>query len=223
MKFIEKLLKNEPESLRTYRITTPNATYSGYPHPAELKLSLLQEQGGICAYCMQRISLDSNDNYKPKIEVEHIKSQKFYIGKSLDYNNMIGVCNGNSKGIEHCDKSKKSYELKKLIPVDKHCEEYIMYSTSGQIKSKSNNQEIEHDINVVLNLNNQHLVDKRKNVADLIINNLKRKYPIQDWTKRIFDKEIETYKSKNKSGEYYEFCNYIVWYLEHLKKSPRYN
>jgi len=221
MKFIEKLQKNEPVSLIKYRTTTPNPTYSGYPNPSDLKQALLKEQGNICGYCMQRISIELNQNNKPKIEVEHIKSQKNYPDKSLDYNNMVGVCNGNSRGIEHCDKSKKAFELKKLIPTNKNCENLITYSTSGYINSKSKNKEVENDINTVLKLNNQNLVEIRKNTIDLVHKKLEKEYP-NDWTKRIFENEIEFYKSRNKNGEYYQFCNYIVWYLNRLKESPRY-
>jgi len=222
MKYIEKLPKNEPISLKLYRNTTPNKSYSGYQHPVDLKTSLLKEQGGICAYCMQRISLDLNEKFKPKIEVEHIKSQINHPAKSLDYNNMVGVCNGNVGGKEHCDKSKKSNDLKKLIPTDRNCENLITYSRSGEIKSKSNNREVVKDLNEILNLNNQNLIDNRKLTIDLIVDNIKKKHPNTAWTKRIFEKEIEFYESRNRNGEYFEFYNYIVWFLNELKRSPRY-
>jgi len=125
MKYIEKSNKNEPDSLKIYRETTPNKSYSGYGSPNELKRALLKEQGGICAYCMSRINLKINVNNKPQIEVEHIKSQKNYPEKSLDYENLVGVCNGNLGGIEHCDKSKKYNELKKIFPTEKKCENLI--------------------------------------------------------------------------------------------------
>ena len=54
------LKNNEPTSLRIYRDSTPNATYTGFPSKKDIQESLLDEQGHICAYCMQRISLDYN-------------------------------------------------------------------------------------------------------------------------------------------------------------------
>jgi hypothetical protein len=82
MKYIVKDIRNEPNALRKYRNETPNAHYKGYTdkdietdeaHP--LKKALLKEQGHICAYCMGPISLQLNEQHKPKIEVEHFEPQ----------------------------------------------------------------------------------------------------------------------------------------------------
>jgi uncharacterized protein (TIGR02646 family) len=95
MKYIKKNLKNEPESLRIYRETTDNPRYKGGNFDQlVLKTALLNEQGFLCAYCMGRISLDLNRFYKPKIEVEHYQAQEEYADKTLNYQNMLGVCNG---------------------------------------------------------------------------------------------------------------------------------
>lgn len=226
MKHIKKLLKNEPDTLKDYRKTTPNASFKGFGDPDQkLKKALLLEQGEVCAYCMQRISLDLNQNYKPKIEVEHILPQKGphkNIKKALDYSNMVGVCNGNSVGQKHCDKSKEDELLKRLSPLKENCETLITYSTSGLIISISNNDDVEYDINDILNLNNQNLVDMRRNAIDLALEKLITDYPVKDWTHRLFEKEIELYKNKNRKGQYKQFSNYVIWYLEKLKKSPRY-
>ncbi len=223
MKYIDKSIANEPDTLKNYRKITPNASYKGFSDKDQkLKKSLLSEQNGICAYCMQRINLKLNKFHKPQIEVEHLKSQEKHPNLSLNYENMIGVCNGNSRGIEHCDKSKKSMELKKLFPTHKNCESLITYSRSGEIKSNSNNQEVTHDINILLNLNNQRLVEYRKNTIDLIIEHLTLKYPRKTWTKKILQKEIDKYREKNKNGNYWEFRNFIVWFLSDLKKKNKY-
>ncbi len=224
MKYIDKSIKNEPEILKEYRNTTDNATYSGFVDTNHaLKKVLLWEQGEICAYCMQRISLkQSRSLNKPRIEVEHILPQKKYPSKDLDFKNMVGVCNGNFGGNEHCDKSKKNIELSSLIPTDHGCESLITFSISGEILSVSNNKFVEKDVNEILNLNNQQLVDLRKSAADLAINLLKKTHPIQDWNVRHFEKLIEVYTNKNKKGQYKEFCNYVIWYLEKLKNSSKY-
>lgn len=224
MKYINKSIKNEPGTLKNYRETTDNATYNGFIDTDQnLKKALLIEQGAICAYCMQRISLKQNHILKkPRIEVEHIQSQQGHPDKDLNFENMVGVCNGNLGGVEHCDKSKKNLALQKLDPTKKDCESLISYSTSGEILSISNNKQVMSDLNKVLNLNNQHLIDMRKSSADIAIDLLKSQYPIEEWTTRHFDKLIISYQNKSKKGQYKEFCNYVIWYLEKLKNSSKY-
>jgi uncharacterized protein (TIGR02646 family) len=222
MKYIEKSLKNEPNSLKKYRETTPNASYAGYGSPNDLKKAILIEQGCICAYCMRRINFKSNIHHKPQIEIEHIKPQEKYPELDLNYENLVGVCNGNLGGNEHCDKSKKSTELRKLVPTNRNCESLIAYKKSGLIVSVSNNQEVEFDINKVLNLNNQNLIDNRIQTIDLIIENLDKKYPKKTWTKKIIQSQIAIFKERNKNGEYWEFSNFIVWYFSDLEKRPKY-
>lgn len=135
---------------------------------------------------------------------------------------MVGVCNGNVIGTEHCDKSKKDFELNRLIPTNHNCESLVTYSTSGEIFSVSNNKSVESDINEILNLNNQQLVDMRKSAVDIAIELLKSKHANKDWNTRHFDKLIEVYANRNSKGQYKEFCNYVIWYLKKLKKSPKY-
>ncbi|MCF6365978.1 MAG: TIGR02646 family protein [Bacteroidales bacterium] len=221
MKYIKK--EKEPNKLKKYRETTSDATYKGFVDTDSLlKKSLLQEQGHVCAYCMQRISLKRSSG-KPKIEVEHILSQKHYSEKSLDYNNMLAVCNGNLGGEEHCDKSKKEQELKVLSLLKKECEHLITYSTSGEIKSISNNTDVIYDIETILNLNNQDLIDMRKNAVISILNVLKEDYPQTQWKKEHFEKKIHEYSEKNTDSKYLPFYGYIIWYLNFLKSKPKYN
>ena len=223
MKYIAKKSGNEPESLKLYRETTPNATYEGFADSDQLlKKALLAEQGYICSYCMQRISLKTNKQHKLRIEVEHIASQKNYPYKALAFTNMAGVCNGNIGGMEHCDKSKKDKELHILFPHNETCEQYITYSTSGKILSRLSDGTVEIDLNEILNLNNQFLVENRRTAADLAIENLDRKYANRQWTKKQIEKEIEVYQNRDKQGRFKEFCNYVVWYLTVLKAKSKY-
>jgi hypothetical protein len=59
----------------------------------------------------------------------------------------------------------------------------------------------------------------RKSAVDYVIELLKKKYPVKDWNRRDFDKLIENYKTRNSKGQFREFCNYVIWYLEKLKMS----
>ena len=97
MQYIPKKLSNEPESLHKYRTTTPNPSYNSFGDKEDIRNALLKEQGHLCAYCLNRISDEWNsDLRKIKTEIEHFKSQLNYPNLQLDYNNMLGVCNGHS-------------------------------------------------------------------------------------------------------------------------------
>ena len=70
------------------------------------------------------------------------------------------------------------------------------------IKSNSNNTIVNNDINKILNLNNQNLIDIRKNVIDLAISNMDKRYPNRRWTQKNFEDEIEIYKNADSKGRY---------------------
>ena len=220
MKYIQK--GDEPLSLKIYREKTPNSSYNGFSDKKIIRETLLKEQGHICAYCMKRISLDLNNYYKPKTEIEHYLSQKNFPEKDLDYTNILGVCNGNSNGILHCDKSKNNLNLKILNPLKlKTSEHLINYTLSGLIVSKSNNLDVKHDINKILNLNNDKLIQFRNDALDKAKKDFIKQNPKKQWTKKMFDNEIEKYKIKV-NGKYKPFCNFIIWYFEKQKNKNKY-
>lgn len=244
MKHIDKKIQNEPQALRSFRNSTPNATYKGYidkdtstykVHP--LKEALLKEQGYLCAYCMGKISLTLNERNKPKVEVEHFKSQELYPNLDLSYMNMLGVCNGSSiaypekEEIHHCDKTKGNegkmsgkVELKKLNPCDKNCENLVTYKADGEILPANNNDvDTKHDLEIALNLNNQALKDARKAVLDTARKKLIREKPIQQWNKPFLRKHLELWQMKNERGEYKSYCMVAVWFIEKLLSKTKYN
>ena len=222
MKYIEKKTQNEPLTLRSYRQTTPNPTYPGFSDTDQLlKKALLEEQGHICAYCNGRISLDLNENNKPKIEVEHYLSQDEHSDKDLDFKNMLGVCNGITlEKNEHCDKSKKAKSLQRLDPRQATIETLLRYSLNGNIQPKIDNIPIKEDIEL-LNLNDSFLVKVRRQAMDEALKELQLKYPKKQWTKYLFEKEIEKWQSKHK-GKFRPYCRAAIWFLELLKQKGKY-
>ena len=99
---MRKISKNkEPNAWLQYRLTS-DATYQSTP---ELRQSLLEEQGYLCAYCMRRIpGKDSNSNEDSRID--HILSRSNNPDLSLSYSNMVICCPGAINSDFHCDKSK---------------------------------------------------------------------------------------------------------------------
>lgn len=229
MKYIEKKKQNEPIELKEYRETTPGAVYDkGYVDNSRtdkdrrpLKEALLEEQGHICAYCNGRISLNLNAEYKPRIEVEHFLPQTKHPDKDLDYENMLGVCNGITiEKNEHCDKNKKEKSLKKIDPRKSDVESLVDYTLSGKIIAVAKNKDVIHDIKL-LNLNDTFLEKSRKQTMDEALKKLKGKYPQKTWTKYLFEKEIEEWKSKHK-GKFRPYCQAAIWFLELLKSKNKY-
>ena len=103
--------RQEPDSLREHR-NTPGADFDGLDK-TQLRRSLLQEQGYICAYCMKRIREDD------KVKIEHYKARTKE--NELVYQNLLAVCDGNETLKDErgkvnpnrftCDTKKKEKEL----------------------------------------------------------------------------------------------------------------
>ncbi len=218
----------EPVSLTTYR-STPNANFDDC-NKEDIRLSLINEQGAICAYCMQRISNQWESKLRKfKTEIEHYKSQDVYNGENgfpdlrLNYTNMLGVCNGNAgKPIhkQHCDKSKdfeanKQYLPLTINPLNLNCQELIEYKASGKISSK--NPTINRDLNIVLNLNEEDLVKNRKKAIDTAVQSIMTKIPrnrrANDWNKSVIREEKEKWITLYNSG-YNQFCQAVIFYLD---------
>ncbi|MCP4134575.1 MAG: TIGR02646 family protein [bacterium] len=205
MKLILK--KTEPHSLREYR-STPGANYEDYRDKDDLRQSLLDEQGDICCYCMQRIKNDS-------MKIEHWKSQSGFSEYQLQYNNMLGACQGNEGNpgnLQHCDTRKGDTDIT-INPLDKNCENcenLVKYRKNGEIYS--DDEEICNDLDITLNLNNQTLVQNRKKTLDIALDHMKKKYPSGTWTKEILKKEIALWNDL--SEKYRPYCRIVLYDLE---------
>ncbi len=242
MKYIAKNINNEPDALRKFRNTKPTPTYKGYtdndPITGEekpLKNALLREQGFLCAYCMGRISLDLNEQNKPKIEVEHFDSQELKPELSVLYRNLLGVCNGASvtypekEQLHHCDKTKGDegkmngkVRLKKLDPRFINCEKRLKYDLTGTIMAVNEDVLVNNDLNKVLNLNNKALKTVRKIVLDNAKNKMIQEKPQQQWNKDFLQKHLNEWSSLE-NGQFRQYCMIAVWFLNELLKKPHYN
>jgi uncharacterized protein (TIGR02646 family) len=199
----------EPQSLLEHRLKS-FTDYNNYPEKDELRASLLTEQGHICCYCMQRISAD-------RMKIEHWQSQDEYPQFQLDYNNLLGACQGGEGSpnhLQHCDTKKGNTEIT-INPLDNHrnCEDVIKYLATGKIYS--DDKTINEELNDVLNLNMQTLANNRKEVLELVIKQLESKYPKGDWTVAILNKKIQQWSNRQKDGKYKPYCQIVIY---HLKK-----
>ena len=88
----------EPKSFTRHRRQS-NANYGNYAEKHGLRDVLIEEQGGLCCYCMRRISV-------PNMKIEHWACQQRYPHKQLEYQNLLAACDGGegaAKHLQHCD------------------------------------------------------------------------------------------------------------------------
>lgn len=191
--------------------TTPGMNYEDAPKEA-LRLSLLNEQGGLCAYCMSRLEYIPGKTTSTRIE--HLKSRAKSIeeGKeeeTLAYSNMVLCCNGDidGSGNFHCDKSKDDQTIS-FNPFDQAVIDTISYSSKdGTIKSSNNNYN--REFNDILNLNHPRLEVNRLAVLKALIDEIGKK----TWRKKDIMNKLHYYSSKTAKGQFHPYCGIIIWFL----------
>lgn len=118
----------------------------------DVKAVLIREQKGLCAYCMRRIRTDSHSR------VEHFVPLSRDKERALDYNNMLGVCDGGEKVMGQqghilcCDAHKRESEIK-TSPLNKNQMDKIAYKPDGTIYTNPKDIEMEKEMNETLLLN----------------------------------------------------------------------
>lgn len=89
---MKRIYKGQPPSSLIQHKARKGATYSNYREKGDLRDSLLNEQGYICCYCMNRIIADEKNI---GMKIEHWASQKHHAYRQLEYANLLGACMGN--------------------------------------------------------------------------------------------------------------------------------
>lgn len=160
MRKIDKI--NEPISLTQFKIDNPTLKYAdlenGYQNiRIDIRNSCISEQFFLCAYCCDRIILNTCHN-------EHIIPQNSLLGENLtlDYTyNIVASC----QSINHCG-HKKDNNLIDLTPLMIECETEIIFQLNG--KMTHNSPRAQNTINI-LGLRNKALENKRKQVIDIVL------------------------------------------------------
>lgn len=195
----------EPDSLTVYRLTE-NANFSDCPPDVkiEIKKSLLENQKYICAYCMQRISLDD-------MKVEHFLPQSLYPNDDLNYQNLFAVCNGNegSKPDRQTCDTKKGNSILPFSLIIPNLECLVRYRpATGEIVFA----EYQQEINSILNLNDSkgYLMENRKSALRALQLTIERKYRNRRASKPELVKILNTIESQPKMSP---FAGIMIWYL----------
>lgn len=202
MRRIEK--NSEPKEWTAYRLT-PGVDYQAIP---ELRSSLLEEQGYICAYCMRRIP--ANDlSYPENTRIDHILSRDKHDDIKLDYKNMVVCCPGAIDSIFHCDRSKGnrdvSFDLSDQAFIDT-----LSYSTKdGTIKCTVPRYDTE--INDVLCLNNSLLKKNRRATLMGVVRQLGKN---DTWRRYKINELLKEWDTKDETGKYKPYNGIVVWFLK---------
>lgn len=192
--------------------STPGMTYEDAPKDS-LRLALLQEQGGLCAYCMRRIKYTKGELTSTRIE--HLKPRALSIAEgkryeTLAYDNMVLCCDGDidGNGTFHCDRSKGDQSISfKLF--DQAVIDTISYSSNkGTIKSS--NLDYDRDFNEILNLNHPKLEISRLAAIKGLVTELGRK---KIWKKKDLIDKLNYYSTLKANGKLHEYCGVIIWFL----------
>lgn len=202
------------------------ASYDSVDFPREdVRLALLREQGGLCAYCMARITEDN-------IQIEHWVPQKgeYYAGLytqeecsrlAIDYQNMLGVCpggGGRAYKFTTCDEHRKNLQIK-IDPRRQWMVNSLQYKRDGTITSTY--KDLAHDISVTLNLNEAMLADNRKRAWNACIRDMQRRCKTGTWTKAMIRKQIARYEERDENGNRIPYAGIVLYWLrKYLQKAP---
>lgn len=205
-----KITKGKEPTEWTKNKNTPGIDYENADKTA-LRQALLEEQGGLCGYCMRRIKYI--DKVVTDTRIEHLKPRALSLKQNrpeetLSYTNMILCCNGDidNDGNAHCDRRKGEQEIS-FTPFDDAFIKTISYSSmDGRIKSS--NKQYDEEFNTILNLNHPRLAANRHKTLEGLVSALGK----GKWKKTAIEQKLEIFRSKT-NGEYREYCGVVIWYL----------
>jgi len=199
----------EPSVLTEYR-TGQNTEYNGpeFTRVKErLRESLLEEQGHLCAYCMQRITITT-------MKVEHWHCQSRYPGEQLQYQNLLACCKGNESekpGKQHCDTRKGDVDiLYNPANPEHHNRLQIRFEGDGTIRS--DDTVFDDQINCILNLNYSRLQRNRKEVIASVHKGLNRNSETRPNAE--IRRLIEKWNTPDACGHLREYCGVAIYYLQ---------
>ena len=172
MKFIRKV--PEPRLLRQWRLenqrSPQNLSYQNIPSnaKAELRASLLTEQGHLCAYTMMRISRAQSGH------IEHIFAQSSRPDLEVAYSNMVYCHPGDGAPRcpygAHCKDGRDVSRDPFVSPLDESCEVRFAFDMTGAVKAQDASDLPATSAIEILRLNDQQLKTARSAAI--------RQYPI---------------------------------------------
>jgi len=201
----------EPRELRQHRLAGGRfADVQGETKwKQHLQEALLRDQGGLCCYCMTRIS-------RTAMKVEHYLCQDDHPGRDLEYDNLFAACEGGTglpREQQTCDTRKGNAAL--TICPSANIEPFLKYLGDGSIDSV--NPDYRHDFAVTLNLNTDKLKRARRGVLDGLVAVLQRASK-GEWKRLDLEEELRRWRSRDADGNFKPFSEVGVYFLEKQRR-----
>lgn len=198
-----------PASLVAYR--KDKFAYFDGCNKSDIRQALLEEQGNLCAYCMRRIDADH-------MKIEHWYPESLLSdNESLDYNNMLGCCEGHIEGDTGSGDTCDTHKGNEIISIDprnvNHINQIQYRSKDGTIFSQDKILNI--DLNNILNLNSDthYLKQNRKAALDSFLQVMVKKQKNGQWNPNSLRKLLHEYEEKDTQGNRKEYAGIILWYI----------
>ena len=123
--------------------------FDGKPMKQIVKVALIEEQGGLCCFCESRVGMDSG-------HIAHLLDRSNHPELALEHNNMLYSCLENPKGVpQTCGQSQGNKTLP-ITPLDADCEQRFIYTETGAIAPRD-----ENDVKAIQTIRILNLDDKR--------------------------------------------------------------
>lgn len=174
----------------------------------DLVRSLLDEQGYICCYCMGRIAADG----RSMLRIEHWRSQSRYPDEQLNYGNLLASCHGDEAEPQaHCDVRKGDADLS-CNPADPgvDIEAKLRYLADGTIVT--DDERLNHDLDVVLNLNGLQLKSNRVKTMRAVDAQLNKRPGSR--TPEQIEKLIARWESRNDRNHFQPYMGVALYRLK---------
>ncbi|NOY91604.1 MAG: TIGR02646 family protein [Deltaproteobacteria bacterium] len=190
----------------------------------EMRESTFREQGGLCAYCMSKLSgsvaADDQDPAAGGMKIEHFAArhaQNTGRNRMFDWQNLLGVCPGDTAGPRrpkearfHCDNYRGNAPLGANPAGPPPASELFRYTNAGEIRASqlaSSAAQLNID---ALNLNHPRLKSNRKAVIERTRKILKK----HGWKRAVLEKYRRLATARDQDGCLQEFCGAIAYYLD---------
>lgn len=198
-----------PRSLIQHQ-ATPGSNYEDYRDKQTLRERLVEEQRGLCCYCLCRIRSGEQGGL-PSMKIAHWHSQDLHETEQLDYSNLLGACKGNEgypPDQQHCDTRQGNRDIK-FNPAnpDHRVDQRVRYLEDGTVES--DDQEFNEQIDNVLNLNAKFLQEHRRECLQRFLDSLGTSGLKRPELERI----LADQNGDSHNGELEPYCQIVVCWL----------
>jgi len=197
MRRIEK--SPEPAALVAHR--EHGGSYDSL-HRADIRPQLLEDQRGLCCYCLKRLK-----DRPGQIKVEHFRPQHRHPELELSWHNLFAACRGGMgqpPAQQHCDTAKGGQRCD-LDPLTVR-EADFRYHADGRISHQD--PELDRQLNEVLHLNTPAIRRRRQATLDGFIRAMSQRKGT--WPRAVLERELTRRLEKNPLDPY---CMVIAGWL----------